>query len=208
MATPANRNDIIEEFTKIGRCISELGLNNSHSGNISQRIGDTFFITRTAAMLGYLRGEDIVEIGLDEEITEDTQASKEVSVHRAIYRKTPWVAVVHTHPLTAIALSLVRDEIVPIDIEGSYYFPRVPVLEPEVPGDSEAVAEMVSENLKEFKIVLVKAHGAFAAEMSLGRALHYSCILEWSARVIFKVKLLGHDPEKFEKDYFEKWSRR
>ena len=75
-----------------------MGMNSSHSGNISLRVGDRFFITRTGAMLGYLREEDILETGLGEETTEDTQASKEVSVHRAILRKTPWVAVVHTHP--------------------------------------------------------------------------------------------------------------
>ena len=41
--------------------------------------------------------------------------------------QTPALAVIHCHPRTAIAFSLSRDEIVPVDTKASYLLKKVPV---------------------------------------------------------------------------------
>jgi ribulose-5-phosphate 4-epimerase/fuculose-1-phosphate aldolase len=112
---------------------------------------------------------------------------------------------VHTHPAVANTLSLLFGEIVPIDIEGAYHFARVDVVAPDHAGSPEAVADVIAGALHGSSIVLSRGHGAFAAEESLQRALHYSCVLESSSRIIYHMMTLGKDPRAFEKDYFDKW---
>ncbi|RMG84580.1 MAG: fuculose phosphate aldolase, partial [Candidatus Dadabacteria bacterium] len=117
-----------EQFRDIGRDLFVAGLITSHGGNMSVRLGDRIVITRRGAMLGRLRPEDLVETGLEADDSMVTLASTELVVHRAIYRATSALAIVHTHPLHATALSLVEDAIVPVDSEGSYLLHRVPVV--------------------------------------------------------------------------------
>ncbi len=100
----------------------------SHGGNISVRLGDRVIIKRRGAMLGQLKPHDLIETGIEKNDSGVTLASTELLAHRTIYQKTPALAIVHCHPRTAIAFSLSRDEIVPIDNEASYLLKKVPVI--------------------------------------------------------------------------------
>lgn len=196
---------IYEEFKKIGRGTFETGLNNSHSGNMSIKIGDRVLITRRGSMLGFLKENDIIEVGLKENTSGIVLASTEVDVHRTIYNKTSALAVVHTHPKYAVAISLTTDEIIPIDVEGSYFFKKIPVLQFEYASGSEELREGVSDALKNYKIVVVRGHGAFSRGSTLEECLFYSTSLEDISKIIFLVKAMGYNPKNFEKDYFKKW---
>jgi L-fuculose-phosphate aldolase len=197
--------ELLEDFRLVGRFTCEMGLNSSHSGNLSVRRDDRMIITCTLAMLGNLNEDDLVEVPLKGEVDPGFQASKEVITHRAIYDRTDARAIVHTHPINATTLSLLFGAIVPIDIDGAYHFPRVDVVAPDHTKSPEAVAEVVAGALEGTSIVLSRGHGAFAAEESLQRALQFSCVLESSARIIYRLMTLGKDPSVFEKDYFGKW---
>jgi len=69
---------------------------------------------------------------------------------------------VHAHPPYAIARSLMCDEIVPIDSEGSYLLHKVPVVHTELTAGSKEVAELLPKWLKEYDIVMLRGHGPFA----------------------------------------------
>jgi L-fuculose-phosphate aldolase len=196
---------IYEEFKKIGRGLWEANLNNSHSGNMSVKIADKVLITRRGSMLGFLKDEDIIEVGLKENTSGIVLASTEVDVHRAIYNKTSAQAVIHTHPKYTVGVSLISDEIIPIDVEGSYFFKKIPVLEFEYASGSEELREGVSEALRDYKIVVVKGHGAFSRGNTLEECFFYSTSLEDISKIIFLVKAMGYNPKNFEKDYFKKW---
>ena len=111
---------IYEQFKEIGRDLYEQNMISSHGGNISVRLGDRVVIKRRGAQLGQLKPHDLIETGLEKNDSGVTLASTELLAHRTIYQQTPALAVCHCHPRTAIALSLSRDEIVPIDNEASY----------------------------------------------------------------------------------------
>lgn len=197
--------DIIEEFKKIGRATFETGLNNSHSGNISVRVGNKILITRRGSMLGYLKDEDIIETGLEHDDSGIALASSEVGVHRAIYKGTSALAIVHTHPVTATALSLIYDEIIPIDVEGSYFHRRIPVLAFEYSSGSREMEEELPKALKNYKVVMVKGHGAFSIGDFLEEALYYAHSLENIAKIIFMVKAIGGDVESIQKKIYATW---
>ena len=84
----------------------------------------------------------------------------------------------------AIALSLIDDEIVPLDVEGSYYMPSVPIV-----GRGEKVyggkmADDIARALIDRRIAMVYAHGSFAAGRDLYEAHHFTSTLEESCRII------------------------
>jgi L-fuculose-phosphate aldolase len=184
---------LYEEFRDIGRDIFVTGLTSSHGGNMSVRVGDKIIIKRRGAQFGRLKPTDFVEIGLKGEDANTLLASTELIVHRAIYERTPALAIIHAHPRTAIALSLSREEIIPIDSEGSCLLPRIPVLAAEFASGSQALADKVSEALYGLKIVMQRGHGCFAIGQTLEEAYHWVSTLEEASDIILEHKLLGEE---------------
>ncbi len=182
-----------EQFRDIGRDLFVAGLITSHGGNLSVRLGDRILITRRGCMLGRLRPEDLIETGLERDDAMVTLASTELVVHRAIYRATSALAVVHTHPLHATALSLVEEALVPVDSEGSYLLHRVPVVSTARTVGSSEVAQVLPPALRDHKIALLRGHGAFAVGELLEEAYMVSSTLEASARILCVLHGLGRE---------------
>jgi len=176
---------MFKDFQRFGRDLFLAGLNNSHSGNLSGRRGDKILITRRGSMLGNLAEQDIIETGLYKNDEKSSLASTEIGVHRSIYMGTPALAIVHAHPVHAIALSLLEDQIIPIDAEGAYLLKRIPVLEAVNPIGSKELEEKLPPLLKEYKIALVRGHGSFAAGQNLEEAYHWTSSLENACRIIY-----------------------
>lgn len=178
-----------EDFVKIGRELFIRGLIASHSGNLSVKRGNEILITRRGSMLGNLTKEDIVSVPLMADKVE--AASRELVVHRAIYRATSALACVHAHPPYAIALSLIENEIIPIDEEGAFYSPKVPILSVEDSIGSEVVASQLAKLFNGNRIALVKGHGSFAIGETLEEAYLKTSSLEHSSQIIHLVKTLS-----------------
>jgi len=197
--------DLIEEFKKIGRIMFAAGLCNSHNGNMSVRVGNRILITRRGSMLGFLQDLDIIETGLDRNDCGIALTSTEVNVHRAILKGTSSLAVVHTHLLTATALSYICNEIIPIDVEGSYYLRKIPVIEFEFGTSSKEMEQELPRILKNYKIVMIKGHGAFSIGDYLEEALHYAHMLECISRIIYMTKIIGGDLATLQKPLYSSW---
>jgi|YNPBryBLVA2012_1023415.scaffolds.fasta_scaffold20928_2 L-fuculose-phosphate aldolase len=198
---------VYEMFRDIGRDMFVHNLISSHGGNISVRYGDRIIIKRRGAMLGNLKPHDLIETGLDKNDSGVALASTELIVHRAIYKATPALAVVHAHPRRAIALSLVRDEIVPIDNEGSYLLKKIPVVSVEFASGSPQMANTVAEALKSYKCVMLRGHGSFATGQTLDEAFQWTDAFEEVCEIIFYAKQLGEEMIEYRKmsDAYTKW---
>lgn len=181
---------IFEDFIRYGRDLFLMGLNNSHSGNMSIRKNDSIFITRHGAQLGSLSSSDIVRTNLDNEKL-DKNASYEIKVHRAIYKNSPASAIVHAHPPIGIAVSLKQEKVIPIDMEGPFYLPEIPVLfKCEKTISSDCVADELPKLLKDYKIVLVRGHGSFAVGRSIEEAYQWTSVCESICKIIWISKTL------------------
>lgn len=181
---------VFRQFQEIGRDLYVGGLISSHGGNMSMRFGDRVVIKRRGAMLGRLKEGDLIETGLEKPDSGIALASTELVVHRAIYLATPALAILHAHPRTAIALSLSRDEIVPIDVEGSYLLHRVPVIAAEFASGSGELGEKIPPALREYKIVMLRGHGCFAIGQTLDEAFQWVSCLEESCQIILAAKAI------------------
>ena len=182
---------IYEMFRDIGRDMYTANMISSHGGNLSIRIGDHLIIKRRGAMLGNLKPHDLIETGIEKNDSGVALASTELVVHRAIYLNTPALAVVHCHPRTAIAFSLSRDELVPIDNEASYLLKKVPVVAEEFASGTPGMANKVAKALQNYKIIMLRGHGSFAIGQTLDEAFHWSSTLEESCQIELAVKIIN-----------------
>ena len=182
---------IYEMFRDIGRDLYTGGLISSHGGNLSIRMGDRVVIKRRGAMLGNLKPNDLVETGLEKNDSGVALASTELLAHRTIYQSTPALAICHCHPRTAIALSLSRDELVPIDNEASYQLKKVPVVTEEFPSGTPEMARKVAEALKNYKIIMLRGHGSFATGQTLDEAFQWTSTLEEACQIMLMAKQIN-----------------
>ena len=182
---------IYEMFREIGRDLFTSNLISSHGGNLSVRFGDRVIIKRRGAMLGNLKPHDLIETGIEKNDSGVALASTELLVHRAIYMNTPALAICHCHPRTAIAFSLSRDELVPVDNEASYLLKKVPVVTEEFASGTPEMANKVASALKNYKIIMLRGHGSFATGQTLDEAFHWSSTLEESCQIELAVKQIN-----------------
>ncbi|MFC1870306.1 aldolase [Chloroflexota bacterium] len=181
---------ILTEFQAVGHDLFTSGLVSSNSGNLSIRLGERLIITRRGSRLGCLQENDLLETGINKNDRATPLASEELSVHRAIYRQTSASAIVHAHPPHAVALSLTETEIVPSDVEGAPIVGRVPVVGWHMKVKTGGLADIISQALKEHRIVMVHGHGSFAIGQLLEEAHNCTTTLEESCRVICLLRSL------------------
>ena len=167
-------------FQGVGQDLYAAHLITSTGGNLSVWAGGHLVITRTGAMLHRLTAEDLCVLVPDAEAVRPAP-SQDTPIHQGIYRAVRAEAVVHAHPRHAIALSLDREEIVPVDLEGTHHLGRVPVVDYRGGKD---VVERVSAALRDRPVVVVRGHGSYARGADLWQALQWTTVLEESAQVL------------------------
>jgi len=167
------------EFERIGKRLFLEGLVGGNFGNISIRADRGLYITHNGCYLD----EPGRPVYLPIEGPVPPEASSEYRVHREVYRKTRHDAVVHAHPVHAVAASLVFDEILPHDSESELLCPVIPVVNGR-PG-SDDLARVVSDTLCLSRLVLVRGHGTFAAGKTLDEAYILTSLAEHACRVLW-----------------------
>ncbi|WP_027882194.1 class II aldolase/adducin family protein [Meiothermus rufus] len=182
-------------FQQVGADLFTAGLASATSGNFSVRDGQGFWITRSGVQKAHLTPEDLLWLPLKPDPTRDQGASVERGVHRAVYGSTEAMALVHAHPRYAIALSFHMERIVPIDLEGRYYFEQIPVVAPQSLSATPEVAQAVAQALQHHPACVVRGHGAFVRgtgatpEEALLQAYARMTSLEEACQVLFLERL-------------------
>jgi len=163
-------------------------------GNVSCRLGRReLLVTPSGACKGFLRSGDLVVVdAASGEVQGRGRASSELRMHLAAYAARPEVqAVVHAHPLTAVALTVAGlpppNDLVP---EASVVLGPVAVARYATPGTDEVPAS-IAPFLPRHDVILLERHGALALGRSLTEALFRVETLERVARVALAARLLG-----------------
>lgn len=175
---------IKKELIQYYQWLRQYGINDSHSGNASARVGNKIWVTPTGACADTLTVDDLIECQLGQPPA--TGASLDAALHLAVYEKNPNLnAVLHSHGAHTVALTMNGKDFIPADFEGGYYFSKVPVI---CLADREIISaapEAISEALKTSKAAIVCKHGVYAAAENLNLAYKWTCSLELSAKTTF-----------------------
>jgi L-fuculose-phosphate aldolase len=163
-------------------------------GNVSARLGeDRFLVTPSGANKGYLAPADLVVVdGRGAVVSGTGRASTELRMHLAAYAaRTDVSAVVHAHPITAVALTVAGlpppNDLVP---EAAVTLGEIAVAPFATPGTDE-VPGSLAPLWAGHDVVLLERHGALALGRSLGEAFDRMETLERVARVALVARLAG-----------------
>jgi L-fuculose-phosphate aldolase len=167
------------------------GLAEGTSGNLSVRAGDLVAVTPSGVPYEQLDAGAICVVDIDgSRVDSAGTPSTELPMHLAVYRTTAAAAVVHTHSAWATAVSMVADELPAAHYMLALVGGPVRVAPYATPG-TEELGERMLAALGDRSAVLLQNHGAVTVGPSLERAWWYATIVEWTAAVWSRAKLIG-----------------
>jgi L-fuculose-phosphate aldolase len=183
------RLDVVRHY----RWLRRYGLNDSHSGNLSVRCGDDFWITPTGACADTLEADQLIRCRVDAD--PPTGASLDAPLHRAVYRENPAItAVMHSHGACSVAATLAGNRFQPVDFEGQLYFASVPVLDIAYCDYLARSPREVAAALRDSPLVVVRGHGVYAGGKDLDQAYKWTCSFELSAKTFLLARQAGTLP--------------
>jgi L-fuculose-phosphate aldolase len=191
---PAAARAVRAELAETCRRLHGRDLIGAGEGNVSVRLGrDRFLVTPSGANKGYLAPAQLVVVNGRGEVVEGRgRASTELGMHLAAYAARPDVqAVVHAHPLTAVALTIAGlpppNDLVP---EAAVTLGEIAVAPFATPGTAE-VAASLAPLWAGHDVLLLERHGALALGRTLAEAFDRLETLERVARMALLARLLG-----------------
>jgi L-fuculose-phosphate aldolase len=147
-------------------------------------------------MLDELEGQ-IVTVPIDSASPDelDVIASSEVNVHRAIYKATSALAVLHGHSKYAVVMSMLCKPgeqmlIVPEDSESVYFLHEIPVVTGGI--GSEELARNAAHALRDHKGIVVRGHGTFARGATVDEAFVILSSIEHACMVKYLCDMAKH----------------
>ncbi len=181
-------DEVHRALSEIGRRTVGSGLVGAYFGNVSYRLGDTLYISRSRSSLDELEGR-IVSCPLDGSGPAPPTASRELPAHLRIVTSTKKRAVLHGHPRYAVIASLARD---PDEPDGCSVR-SVPIVRGEIGGGPRGLARTVPPALERSPAAIVRGHGVFATgNESLGEAFDHllQTELECRAEILERLGLI------------------
>jgi L-fuculose-phosphate aldolase len=181
-------------LVEIGRRLHARDLVGAAEGNLSVRLGpDRLLVTGSGISKGHLSPADLVVVDArGERVSGTRRPSTELRMHLAAYAARPDVAaVVHAHPLTAVALTVAGlpppSDLVP---EAAVTLGPIALAPFATPGTDEVPASL-APLLADHDVILLERHGAITLGRTLTEAYERMETLERVARVAAAARLLG-----------------
>ncbi len=171
------------------------GLLAASDGNLSVRLGNGLIaMTPSGVPKAKVRMEDLAHLALDGEILSG-RPSSERAMHLAIYRAVPEAkAVVHAHPVTAIAWTLARPELSELPADGLpeviLAAGRIPIVPMAIPG-TEAMGDNLLPFLPAHRLMILARHGGLCWGEHVDEAVGGLERLEQVAQILWKAETLG-----------------
>lgn len=182
--------DTRQELIQYYQWLRQYGYNDSHSGNMSVKDGETIWVTPTGACADTLTKDELVACKMDQRPA--AGSTLDATLHLAVYHNNPQTgAVIHSHGAYTVAMTLNGEDFVPVDFEGQYYFQNIPVLNIAYDDYLEEAPQRVAKVLANHKIAVVRGHGVYAQAETLNLAYKWTCSLELSAKTAYLARQAG-----------------
>lgn len=185
----------IDEIISVSNEIYEKGLVSGKSGNISKRIktsnGDVVAITPTLKSLSDLNEEDIILVDMEGNVLTNGKPSSEVNMHLGIYKNRSDVnAIVHTHSTYATGFAFSSKRLKRLEGFGEINNKYLAQVGYEKPGSDE-LAKIVSENICDEDVLILKNHGVICVADCLKEAKLLAIFVEETAKIQFITYMLN-----------------
>lgn len=188
------------DIVRVCRRMHERRYVSGWAGNVSVRLGgDRFLMTPSGVPKSDVEPADLIVVdgrGAIVSAARGLRPTSEVPMHLCAYRRRPDVgAVVHAHPVHAVALSIAGD-----DLSKQYVPEAIVVLGPiaVTPYATPSTAEnerVVDDVIAEHDAIVLRYHGSLTVGRDVDEAYLRLETLEHAAEVIALVRSLGGGPE-------------
>jgi len=175
----------MQELISAGRWIAEKQMTWGSAGNISVRLDEThFLVTGSGTRFDSLTESDFALYDMTTDTWSGKKPSKELPVHMAAYRRSPWAgAVLHASPFyTTLAASGTLDVRNDLFVENMYYLQRMARIPYAHPG-SAALTMEVEKVAAQANVILMKNHGVILYDTSIGECCSALEVLENTCRM-------------------------
>jgi L-fuculose-phosphate aldolase len=159
---------------------------------------DRVLATASGLAKGFLEPEQLILVDLRGELVSGPAGLKptsELLMHLEAYRRRPDIhAVVHAHPVTAVALSIagisLADCVVPEAIVVLGLVPTTPYATPSSEENQRAIADVIVSH----DALILQYHGTLTVGRTVTEAYLRTETLEHTAKIIALSRLLGGGP--------------
>jgi L-fuculose-phosphate aldolase len=201
--------ELRNEIVRIGKLMHDFEYVDGAAGNISVRLGpERILATPSGLAKGFLTPEQLIIVDMAGQLVQPSPAglkpTSELLMHLEAYKQRPDVmGVVHAHPITAVALSLVgiplTECIIPEAIVFLGAIPTTPYATPSSAENQRAISELV----KTHDAIVLAYHGSLTVGPSVWDAYLKLESLEHTAKIIAQARMLGEikplPPEQVQK---------
>jgi len=199
--------DTVELFLTQGFRSFESRYSPFHTGSMSIRATGSLLYAPRMSMPHDLAGP-MLELFLKQGDSVEAAWGWDLEMSKTIYRETPLKALIHCYPSEAHAVALARldeidngiQKIIPIDAEGGFLYPAVPILPPRPDPD------LLCRTLLDYHMAVVAFGGVWAAgEQSLGEALRHVSSIKDICFYRIMAKSRGLDLPRMEPERARSW---
>ncbi|QTF09116.1 L-fuculose-phosphate aldolase [Brenneria izadpanahii] len=183
-----SRNEISQEIINTCLKMSEMGLNQGTSGNISVRYEKGMLITPTSVPYEYLSPDDIVYVDMNGQSEPGKNPSSEWRFHLDILKSKPEEDVVlHNHAVCATAVAVMNKEIPAIHYMVAAAGGNIIPCAPYATYGSQALSDNAVKALKGYKATLLQHHGMITTAKTLEKALWLAQEVEVLAKLYLSI---------------------
>ncbi len=192
MNSPSEIND---QILQVCQRLHARNMLSAADGNISYRIDDQHIvITPSGIAKAFMKASDMAVITLDNKIISGNPSSERL-MHLQVFKTCPDArAVIHAHPVTAIAWSIAQPEMkkLPSDCLSEVILATgdIPFVNYARPGTQD-MGEVLKPYLPDYKAMILRRHGALTWGSSLDEAYRGMERVENSAQILATAKHLG-----------------
>lgn len=182
-----------QQIAEIARLCWERGYIGAIDGNISVRLDDgTLLVTPSGTIKFLIQPDMIVRTDANGVPLGGGRASTEIRMHVTCYRERPDVhAVVHAHPPTAVAFSLVgMDMMAAVIPELVVTLGAIPTAPYGTPGTDE-LPNSIRDLIRCSDAVIMERHGALCVGSDLLDAYKKLEQIEHNAKITYMARTLG-----------------
>lgn len=176
-----------------GRWIADKQMTWGSAGNISIRLDeDRVLVTASGTRFDSLTEDSFALYDLRTGTWEGRKPSKELPVHLAVYRRSPWAgAVLHASPFhTTLAASSTLEVRNDLFVENMYYLQRMLRIPYAHPGSAE-LTQAVEQVAADANIILMKNHGVILYDTSISECCSALEVLENTCRMCLEAQRAG-----------------
>lgn len=194
--------DLRELMCRVGQLMYQKGYIDATGGNISARLdADRILVSPSGLATGMMDPQQMLIVNLSGErvdlpdaATEGLRPTSELPMHLECYRQRDDVrGVVHAHPPTAVALTLVGYDfqqcIIPEAVVLLGLMPTAPYSTPASPENRDAISALIRAH----DAIMLANHGSITVANSVWGAYHLLECLEHCANIIHKALQIDSD---------------